>query len=323
MTRLEILSKRYLTDSCTAEEETELLELLNKTDNPEVRKLLNELWDSPSEKLHSEKSTQIVSSILPEKVIAERRSFPWLKAAAITAILAITGAGLYQFMKSTEVTLPYRVAEVIQSSRFIKLPDGSKIILNSDSKLEFPTSFDDKNTREVVLTGEAYFDIAHDATKPFIVRTGQLSTTVLGTAFNIKAYPDQSDITVSVTRGKVSVSNEAQVLGILSPDDQITFNKNDQQSKVVSVNSDEVHAWTAKDISFDNVTMAEAAEELSERFDVRIKFNNPNIMNCRFTATFIRGEDLPQILHVICEFNEAQYSTIEAGVVEVSGNGCY
>jgi transmembrane sensor len=323
MTRLEILCKRYLTSSCTPEEEAEFFELLNKTDNPEVRKLLYDVWESPFEKLSSEQTTRTVNSILPQKVVPiEGRSFSWLKAAAITAILAIAGVGLYQFVMPTERMQPSRTAEVLASSKFMKLPDGSKIILNGDSKLKFPASFEDKKTREVILVGEAYFDIVHDATKPFIVRTGQLSTTVLGTAFNIKAYPDQSDITVTVTRGKVSVSNEAQVLGILSPDDQITFNKSDQQSKLVSVKSDEVHAWRAKDISFDNVTMAEAAEELNERFDVTIKFKNTNIMNCRFTATFIRGEDLDQILHVICEFNKADYSENEDGVIEVSGEGC-
>jgi transmembrane sensor len=324
MTRLQQLFTRYRNNDCSPQEESELFELLNKSD-PEARMLLDELWNSPSQRLADSKSEEIVNSILESKnnvLPIQRKSILWLKAAAITAIIAVAGAGFYSLMQSEPEAAPHEVAQFANKSKFMKLPDGSKVILNSDSKLEFPKSFDNGKSREVVLTGEAYFDISHDESKPFIVRTGNLSTTVLGTAFNIKAYPNQSNITVTVTRGKVSVSNQAGVLGILSPDDQIIFDRNDRQTKVSTVNSSEVIAWTEKDIFFDNVSMAEAAEELSERFDVNIKFRDPGTMNCRFTATFIRGEDLHQILDVICEFNKADYAVSDAGVIEVSGNGC-
>jgi transmembrane sensor len=325
MTRLQILFERYLTDSCKPEEKAELFELLNQPDNIEAKRLLNEIWNEPAVKLSPGKSQHILDSIMrPEaKVIPiERKKFQWLKAAAVTAFLALAGGAAYQIVDSGDTTSEEKVAVVGQQPKFIKLPDGSKVVLNKESKLEYPDSFDGKSAREVYLTGEAFFDISHDASKSFIVHTGKISTTVLGTAFNVKAYPEQNDITVTVTRGKVKVSDEAKVLGILSPDDQITFNRYDQKSKTLSVKTEEVTAWTEKDIFLDNVSMVEAAEELSQRFDVSIGFENENLNACRFTATFTRGEDLHQILNVICEFNQAKYTVTETGDIEVSGDGC-
>ena len=324
MTRLNYLFQRYLRNACTSEEETELFEMLNQHDNPEANRLLNELWNSPSHKLPKQASEAILNSIVHKRdngIAIQTRRFTWLKAAAITAFISIAGAALYLLTNDQKTTRTDRVALVSQQPKYLRLSDGSKVILNHESKLEFADSFNDKEVREVYLTGEAFFDIAHD-TKPFIVHTGKISTTVLGTAFNVKAYPDQDNITVTVTRGKVRVSNEIKVLGILSPDDQITFNKHDEHAEVQAVKSKDIVSWTEKDIYFDNVSMLEAAEELSGRFNVNITFENENIKACRFTATFVRGEDLKQILDVICEFNQAKYVFTETGNIEVSGNGC-
>lgn len=323
-TRLQVLFQRYQQNACTSEEEKELFTLLNQTDNPEANKMLQELWISPSHTLSEERSEEILNSILAKDnnvVPIQSKKFVWLKAAAVAAIVVLAGFGAYQLTDRLALSGAEKTAVINPQPKFIRLPDGSKVILNNESKLEFPESFSDKDIREVYLTGEAYFDIQHDA-KPFIVHTGKISTTVLGTAFNVKAYPDQDDVTVTVTRGKVKVSNQMKVLGILSPDDQITFNKSDEHVALQAVKSKDAVAWTEKDIFFDNVSMLEAADELSQRFDVAIHFANENIKACRFTATFVRGEDLRQILDVICEFNQAKYKVTEAGDIEVSGDGC-
>src|SRR5690606_2859673 len=89
--------------------------------------------------------------------------------------------------------------------RLLHLPDGSTVIVGVGSKLNYPSSFDSLRTREVYLEGQAYFDIRHNPQKPFIIHTGKVATTVLGTSFNIKAWPEDQDITVTVTRGKVRV----------------------------------------------------------------------------------------------------------------------
>src|SRR5688572_8298430 len=106
--------------------------------------------------------------------------------------------------------------------QFLRLPDGSTVLLNEGSKLEYPITFSG-DTREVFLQGEGYFDIQHNPSKPFVVKTANVTTTVLGTAFNVKAFPSEKHITVTVTRGKVKVSKDEKVLGVITHDQQITI----------------------------------------------------------------------------------------------------
>ncbi|HYC86578.1 MAG TPA: FecR domain-containing protein [Chryseosolibacter sp.] len=324
--RLEFLLDRYRSGSCTREEESELISILTTSDSPAVKEFLAELWNNPIGQLSTSKAETILNSILQKDdvVAIEPKKMTWLKVAAVISFLIVCGTGLYLYNNAPYYsTGAESVTQAADQHPFVKLPDGSKVILNNDSKLEYPESFSGKSTREVYLTGEAYFDIVHDPSRSFVVHTGKITTVVLGTAFNIRAYPGQDAITVTVTRGKVKVSNERQVLGILSPDDQITFHKNQQQAQLTTVNSKDVITWAEKDIYFDNVSMAEAAEQLSERFQVSITFENKNVEACRFTATFVKGEDLRQILDVICEFNDATYRVDKIGNVEISGNGCF
>jgi len=324
--RLEFLFERFRSGACTEKEKHELMEIISRNDTPAVRKFLSEVWNAPAQKLAEDKSQQILNSILGRRdhvIPIRNNNYLWARAAAITAFIAISTAIFYLTQNARfEKTTSDITAEALRHDQFLKLPDGSKVILNQGSKLEYSDSFAGKHLREVYLTGEAFFDIVHDASRPFVVRTGRISTTVLGTAFNVKAYPEQNDITVTVARGKVSVSDDVKLLGILLQDDQITFNKNSQETRRMAVRSNEIITWTEKDIFFDDVSMFAAAEELEARFDVGITFKNERIKECKFTATFIRGEDLLQILDVICEFNSAKYKVNASGEIEIFGDGC-
>jgi transmembrane sensor len=324
--RLDVLFERYINGSCTPEEARELMELIARSDDPQVKMLLTELWNRPSHKLSHNKADEILKSILEKQtktIPFYKRTRVWASAAAIAAILVISTLAFYQLNKTTSGELV--TAEAFgthQQNKFLVLPDGSTVILNSASKLEYAKTFDQKTAREVYLTGEAFFDIQHDDAKPFVVHTGKISTTVLGTAFNIKAYPEQNDITVTVTRGKVKVSDDTQLLGILTPDERIIFHRTSEQVKLEAVNSKESITWIEKDIFFDNVSLEDAVQQLEQRFGVNIDLKNEKLKTCRFTATFVKGEDLYQILDVICEFNRASYKTNESGEIEISGIGC-
>jgi transmembrane sensor len=326
-TRLEFLFERYRDGSCTQEEELELLEYITANDTPEVKRLLGDLWQQAPTKLPPAKAELILNSILGKtdaKVVAlPKKNFLWAKAAAVTALLAVAGISFYQVTKTSSANTPIaQGSEPQQDHQFLTLPDGSTVILNNASTLTYSPSFEGKNVREVYLKGEAFFDIKHEDGKPFIVHTGKISTTVLGTAFNIKAYPEQNDITVTVARGKVKVSDEVQVLGILKMDEQITFHKKSEQVNFATVVSEEEITWIEKDILFDDVSMEEAAMLLEQRFNIKVTFENEKLKACRFTATFIKGEDLNQILDVICAFNQANYNAAKSGDIHISGPGC-
>jgi len=192
---------------------------------------------------------------------------------------------------------------------FLVLPDGSRVILSYGSKLSYASSFDGLAKREVYLTGEAFFDIKHNNLKPFIVHTGKVATTVLGTAFDVKALPGEKTITVTVTRGRVKVSDQSRLLGIIVPNQQITYYKPKSNSIQSSINAGNYTGWIAHDdLYFEDVTFGEAAKVLEDRFKVKIQFADQPIQSKHFTTTFNRSASLDQALKSICEFNDAFYS---------------
>ena len=306
---LELLHK-YLKDEATNEEHQFLLSYYNLFQSePDVLALLSQ---EKKEELKSQMHTTIWQNIsrgeqLDENVKPIKRwSVRMIAAAAI--LLAICTIGIF-FLRNESAKNQTVVAQVNQQkiNRLVRLPDGSTVIVSSGSKLNYPSSFDGLARREVYLEGQAFFDIKHNASKPFIVHTGQLETTVLGTAFNIKAFPGDIDITVTVSRGKVKVSDQNKTLGIILPRQQITCNKQKANPTLKTVDADTYLDWKAQDLLFDDVTVAEAAELLEERFNVNITFSDQLIKSNRFTTTFLKGESLEQVLTSICEFNGAVY----------------
>lgn len=293
----------------------------------QLQSLMKELWSSGKTEtsLPSDKADKMLAKILETEgtAVSSRKPGPlmWKMVAASLVIIASSLGAFYYIKKQSGIAQPTHTSASHVGHQIIKLPDGSVVTLNAGSTLDYPINFTG-STREVFLRGEAYFDVHHDASRTFVVHAGKIQTAVLGTAFNIKAYESEEDITVTVTRGKVKVSNDNSVLGIITPDQQIVFHKDTQFASQQSVDSKLSVVWAERDILFDDITIEEAVQQLEERFQVTINLTSDRIKNCRFTATFVRGEDLKQILTVICEFNRAEFVERKAGVFEVSGNGC-
>lgn len=328
MSRLNIedLLDRYLNRQTTAEE-NELVEkwLANYNSgsawedmNASARKVwLDELFHDVQESINTDTSVTLVPL---------KKSYPWFRyVAAIAASVAVFFTFYIAWPTLYDKITPnyFTTLQVpLNQTRQITLSDGSRIWLNAGSELRYPQTFDGKK-REVFLTGEAYFDIHHDLEKPFIVHTGRLITTVLGTAFNIKALKPAEAVIVTVTRGKVSVANGTRLLGYLTPNRQLTFNKLNQQSVQKVVNANEVIAWQKEsEIHFDDITFGEAAKQLEQRFKVSISFKTEKVKNCRFSGTALQGKNLEQILKIICAFNNASYYHNQDGSIIVEGQGC-
>jgi transmembrane sensor len=247
-----------------------------------------------------------------------RTIFPWRRVAAVAAVLIIVSAVVFYMNPAPAEKITYATKTPQQKeNRFIRLPDGSTVIVSAGSKLNYPSSFDGTVNREVYLEGQAFFDIKHNPAKAFIVHTGKLSTTVLGTAFNVKAIPSEDNITVTVTRGKVRVSSPEKTLGLIEPDEQIVYSKAENEAVQSVIEDKNYLGWKEQDLLFDDVTLAEAAELLEERFKVKIAFSDPLIKDNRFTTTFRQDQKLEQVLKSICEFNSAvfQYDRDNATVM--------
>ena len=212
--------------------------------------------------------SKIKSTIDEPKVVKlPRRHLVWKRIAAVAAVAAIIVTIYRQapsFLHQDNLT---KLSVRASQKKEVTLPDGSTVWLNAVSELKYLKQFNGM-IREVYLPGEAYFDVQHNPEKAFIIHTGKVVKTVLGTAFNIKE--DESKHTVTVTRGKVKVANGTKQLGIITSNQQISFNS--QTSKVVQteVNVSETIAWREQDLHFEDITFAEDAVKLQQRFNVRI-----------------------------------------------------
>jgi len=326
--RLRHLLKAYADNRCTREELDELFRLVSSSkQNGEFTQVLEEIWHEipEAEKLLSINENELFGKIT-ERTTAIKSSawFAWTRVAAVLFIVACAGVMYFILSpaepQSTAQIPPAATGHSSASHRFIQLPDGSTVLLNTNSTLQFPDSFAGK-TREVVLSGEAFFDIDSDPSRPFIIHTGKVQTKVLGTAFNIRAYPDEEDVTVTVTKGKVRVDLENKTLGVITPNQQISVNKSSNAMVQQAVLADSVITWKENDVVFDNVTFEEAAFVIEKRYNVQITFENPNLKKCRFHASFLNENDVNQVLTVLCDLNKATFRINNSQVV-ISGEGC-
>ena len=253
----------------------------------------------------------------------------WLLAASVVGVFVITGLFLYKTKSPErpvrdEAVIKSRVLDPVTYARSIVLPDGSTVVLHPRSNLYYPEKFTGKS-REVTLVGEAYFDIRHN-NSPFIIHTGNINTVVLGTAFNIKAYPDQRDITVSVIRGKVRVEKKAKVLGILTPDQQITCaidGNDDENAETKKINAAAVITdWTKQDMEFENISFQTVAELLSRRYGVSIRFKNTALAKCTIKAFFNGTEPLDKVLSSLCLISNSVFTKLDDNNIVLDGKGC-
>jgi transmembrane sensor len=247
-----------------------------------------------------------------------------IRTLAIAAVVVIVFSLIWQWPLVKNLLNP-QAFETLQvasdQKREIILSDGSKIMVNAGATFKYPKTFDGK-TREVYLTGEAYFDIKHDSSKPFIVHTGKVITTVLGTAFDIKADQASEAIVVTVTRGKVSVSDGSRLIGYITPGRQISYDVKKQEHIERAADITEVLSWQDTEIHFDDITFGEAVKDLQVRFKVNIAFANDKIKNCRFTGAALKGKNINQILKVICAFNNATFRYEKTDSIIIEGKGC-
>jgi ferric-dicitrate binding protein FerR (iron transport regulator) len=309
---IELLNK-YLQQEATEEECDFLLSHYNLFD--QEPKILDSLTNEKRFELKSEIDYNIRNIISTEtNLIKNNHSLSrkiWISIISVAAILFIVFAGDLYFTDQKHLNKSSVISRFssVKENRLIQLPDGSTVIVSPGSKLNYPSSFDGLANREVYLDGQAYFDVKHNPSKPFIIYTGNLKTVVLGTAFEINAWSDESDIRVTVSRGKVKIQDENnRVLKIISPNQQITYNTLNENIIQKEVNLPEYLAWKDHDLLLSDVTISEASALLEDRFQVKILIGDDHLKSKRFTTTVLKGERIETILNSITEFNDAKFT---------------
>jgi ferric-dicitrate binding protein FerR (iron transport regulator) len=313
----------------TDAENKEFLLFIQLTDDDKLAQEFSSFWDSyQARHLLSEiRSKEILRSVGPkQKNKRMKRVFFRVSAvAAVFAILLVLGFFAQRYLSPVKAPVEIH-AEVVGANiavgydRVLTLSDSSRIVLKAGSKLFISQTFG-QIKREIALEGEAYFDIVHDRNKPFIIQTGQIKTTVLGTAFNIRALPGNREVNVSVARGKVRVENSEKVLAILSENEGVHYNldngllvREDPEATQIAIR------WVSADLVFDHLTLSEIAKSLSKRYGVNIRIENNELADMVLVSSFQGTESLSDILDILCGINPNTIYHIEHNNVVISSN---
>ena len=222
----------------------------------------------------------------------------------------------------SEVTSPKQVEQTLSdgycvvstpaaTTTLVTLSDGTRVMLNANSTLEYPASFDDAEVREVRLKGEAHFEVTKNPHRPFVVKAGEMQTQVLGTIFDVKAYRKDAP-KVTLMQGKVKVSN-ADTEVEMRPGQTATL----QSDKiVVSKASPSASDWLEGDFDMDQVTLAEAMSDIGAWYNKTVVFQSQANMGKLIHFRFSRRASLQEIITALNEMGVAKVR-IEKGKIMV------
>jgi transmembrane sensor len=336
--RIQELLEKHIAFTCDQSEQEELAQLIESISDeklkPELLKLLEQY--EPAIYLSDKEKKQKLDAILESEkttIKLQRKSINYYRtvAAVAASVVIIFSTGWFftqkSINKSSEQAMVIKTPTVSPNQatsyiRNITLADGSMVILQKGSTVKVNSGFGNQK-REIVLTGEAYFDIKHDAKRPFIIHTGDVKTTVLGTAFNIKAWPNEKNVVVLVTRGKVKVEKQEKTLALLTKNMQLKVQ--DQENKPVEI--EEVAAekivtsWTREDLVFTNTSFDDITKVLNKRYGVNIKIKDEELSKSLIVTSFSGRENLSSILNILCSLHSGtHYTTINEQEITIERN---
>jgi transmembrane sensor len=298
---------KYLKGTINKDELLLLLEYLENKPTKELEQITEELWYSNGHK-HMPNPQTLLNEINRKIKVSQAKTVyftPMRIAAAI--LLTILASAILFFVTDLPVTEnTVAINEIVklnppgQKSK-IFLPDGSSVVLNSGSTISYPEYFTD-TLRRVVLEGEAFFEVRNNGSKPFQVYSRGVVTTALGTSFNIKAYPGDSDVMVALATGKVLVHKEDPVMGeeiYLEPGSAAVYNQSKGHFTMIDYDYNLVIGWKDGIIVFENASKKEVFNTLSRWYGVEIVEENISAdAHWNYSSQF-RNEYLENILESI------------------------
>lgn len=192
------------------------------------------------------------------------------------------------------------------------LSDGTKVWLNSESELEYPVKFVG-SAREVNMKGEVCFEVAQNVSRPFVVKAGETSVTVLGTLFNVEAYPENQHLTTTLVKGKVMIGT-GKIQQILLPDEQAIVEKSGTIS-VRKVHAADYVSWTNGICHFTEASLEEIMVKLARWYNMEFFFADPSLKEAHFTLDIQRYDRVATILSKIEKTGRVQFKVTENTVI--------
>lgn len=248
-----------------------------------------------------------------------------LIVSVVAIILLLCGISSLFFLWHSEKTAlevsdgykEYIVEVPLGSKSKITFPDGSVVCLNAGSMVKYDSNFA-KESRNVELRGEGYFEISKNKELPFVVHTGKLSVKVLGTKFNLKSYEEDSEVKVTLKEGAVKVGDfpaeTAQVM--LKPNQRFTFKKTTQTMRVDSVDASHVDNWRNGAMTFDKVSLAEITKELRRLYNIPIRIEDESVKEIVYYSDFQENVTVEKVLEILSSGNKFRYE-VKPGLIRI------
>lgn len=191
----------------------------------------------------------------------------------------------------------------------VVLSDGTKVWLNAMSSIKYPVRFA-KGDRNVRITGEAYFEVVKNEKAPFIVETNDYKVRVLGTSFNISSYPDESKTITTLVSGAVSIPSEDGGESAMTPGDQYRYDRANNSSETVKVNTDLYTSWINNFMSIEEEPLSEIFKVLKRRYDIEVVFDNTKLEQERFTGKIPLNDNLSIVLKQLSRVSQVDFSSV-------------
>lgn len=327
------LTTKFLSRELTDQERDDLTILLQIENYKNKFETIVTKWNSDrwnGEKFDVNSGLERLKEILSEKdpsfywgeSIDKKRSLffrPYfIKAAAAVLLfiglsaLIVFSSGIF-FKQQHPVLWSEKKNQQGEKSK-ITLIDGSSVVLNAGSSLSYPNQFD-KDKREVFLEGEAYFVVTSNRDKPFIVHSADISTTVLGTRFNVSSFQEDKSITISLEEGKVKVSkdnydNKFEPV-YLNPDEKLVYDKEKSSSIVKLCDIQQETGWKDNILKFKSVPLSNVIVKLERAYGVKFEFPDKSYDKQKITTNF-QDASIWSISEVLKKLTGLQYKTIKA-----------
>lgn len=240
----------------------------------------------------------------------------WVAAASVLPIALASYVLFFSTPRQNHIAATI-VETAVGETKEVQLPDGSVVLLNENSTLQYPSDFE---RREVKLSGEAFFEVTKQNGKPFSIEAGKSRTTVLGTSFNLRAYPMEKEIEVTVLTGKVALVNAQDSLLLLPGEKGRTGY--DATSGVVKLNSAQQNeiSWKTQSLAFDNNSFREVFKALERHFHIKIHCEDVALLECHYTGQY-KNPNLEEILEVMRFSLDLKFEKQDS-VYTVTGKGC-
>lgn len=264
---------------------------------------------SLSDNIKTNLLSRIGSVIQPPVVQPKKLWLPYLRIAASVLLVAAIGLISYLHLSKKETIVYTTLQTHAGQIKRLVLPDSSVLWVNASTIVRYPQQFDEKR-REIFLdNGEAFFEVVHDAKKPFVVHAQKVNVQVLGTSFNISAYQNLPSIKVMVATGKVGVTQNNKTLALLTPGQELSFDRKAGTSDTHVVDINDIQSWKSGYVDLKQATFAELATVVKNQLGIRLKAGNDKVSGYRFTIRIKQNLPADQTLQLINQIHGTHYRT--------------